>query len=618
MSSKKLGPYEILGVLGRGGMGVVFKAKHETTGEIVAVKALSHSSSDETHFRSRFESEIQALLKLNHPNIVRILSFGQERGTLFFAMEMVEGKSLFHLQREIKKFDWRDVLKIARDVASALRHAHDRGVIHRDMKPGNLIMSKQGIVKVADFGIAKSFGASNDTKDNVIGTLDFMSPEQALGKPVTVRSDLYSLGAVLYTLLTGAPPFASNSIEESLRGLTKIPAQPVRERVPHIPPELDALIAELLEKKPEDRTPTAFALLKKLDYVEQVLRVNSEAETSYGESAQPAAAGGSKPGFSKAPTVKPGPPKVEKKSQENFLLGEPENNLAKTGQFPPPKPVTVKRDSPKTRATKETVVFKPAPLPQEVEQAELKLAEPEPDYFKTVTDKTRAAYAGLQTEAPPEKGIGWLPILILFVAILASTIYGVYLVTRPPTAEQLFAKIEAGATRPTSISEHIDKFLELYPEDERANQVRELQKVAKVLTYHKRLVLKSRLPGENRLSPVEQKFLAVMDLVEKNPAAGYAQLEAFVTLNDAGDQTPAANLEVVSAAKIMLDKVKVDVEKEVTLSRRQINDALQRAFNNPDLAPEIYRSIIQMYESNPFLADLVETARKLLAEHEGQ
>jgi eukaryotic-like serine/threonine-protein kinase len=607
MSNKKLGPYEILGVLGRGGMGVVFKARHETTGEIVAVKALSHSSSDETHFRGRFESEIQALLKLNHPNIVRILSFGQESGTLFFAMELVEGKSLFHLQREVKKFDWRDVLRIARDVASALRHAHDRGVIHRDMKPGNLIMSKHGVVKVADFGIAKSFGASHDTKDNVIGTLDFMSPEQALGKPVTVRSDLYSLGAVLYTLLTGSPPFASNSIEESLRGLTRIPAQPVRERVPHIPPELDALVAELLEKKPEDRTPTAFALLKKLDYVEQMLRVHSEAETSHGE---------------KSPAVNPVPSKPvsetpPKKNKDNFLLGEPENNLGKTDEIRQPKPVTPKRDAQRTRATKETVILK-SEKPAPAEDAELRLAEPEPDYFKTVTEKTRAAFATPERSRTNESGIGWFPIMILLVAIVASAVYGVYLVTRPPTAEQLFTKIEAGASRPTSVSREIDRFLELYPDDERAAQVGELQKVANVMAYHKRLVAKNRLPGQNRLTNIEQKFLSVMDEVQKDAAVGYPQLESFVTLYDAGDQTPAANLDVVAAAKMMLRKVKDDLEKETNINRRQINDALQRASDQPEQAAEIYRSIIQMYESNLQVADLVETARYYLKEIENQ
>jgi serine/threonine protein kinase len=593
MANKKLGPYEILSVLGRGGMGTVFKARHETSGEIVAVKALSNSASDETHFRQRFESEIQALLKLNHPNIVRILSFGQEKGTLFFAMELVEGKSLFHLQREVKKFDWREVLRIARDVASALRHAHDRGIIHRDMKPGNLIRSNSGLLKVADFGIAKSFGASNDTRDNVIGTLDFMSPEQAAGKPVTVRSDLYSLGAVLYTLLSGQPPFAGNSIEESLRNLTRVPAQPIRERVPNVPEELEMLIAELLEKKPENRTPTAFALLRKLDYVEQVLRVNSEAKTAHGLEDKP----------------------IE--SKDNFLLGEPENNLAKTNESAKQKSIRPMAESAKTRATKETVILKSDDEKLPVVD-DLQLAEPEekPDYFKTVTEKAREAYTAVGTPVDHKTGVGWLPVFLLLVALVGGGGYGAYLVTRPPTAQQLFEKIEAGATVPTMVLKEIDQFLELYPEDERTPQVRELEKVAKVMAFHNTLVVRARLPGESRLSTLEQKFVSVMDVVRENAAIGYPQLEAFVTLYDAGEKTPAESVEVVLAAKTMLQKVREDAKKEVNWSRKQITEALDRAANEPDKAAEIYRSIIKMYENQEFANDLVTTARHELAKLE--
>ncbi|MFO0455345.1 MAG: serine/threonine protein kinase [Planctomycetota bacterium] len=185
-----MGPYEILGVLGRGGMGTVYRAKHFETGELVALKALSHNYTEDEHFRQRFESEINALLKLDHPNIVRLIGYGQDEGALYFAMELVEGKSLFHLQREFRTFDWRDVLVIAKDVAAGLRHAHDRGIIHRDLKPGNLLKAPSGAIKVTDFGIAKSFGQDNNTRDNVVGTIDFMSPEQANANPLNDRTDL--------------------------------------------------------------------------------------------------------------------------------------------------------------------------------------------------------------------------------------------------------------------------------------------------------------------------------------------------------------------------------------------------------------------------------------------
>ncbi len=284
MPLKKLGPYEFLGILGRGGMGSVYRGRNTETGEIHAVKVLAQHFSDEEHFRNRFESEIRALIKLDHPNIVRILSYGQEHGNLFFAMELVEGDSLFQMQKKGHHFDWREILQISKSVCKGLRHAHDRGIIHRDLKPGNLLMpideqGNCGEVKITDFGIAKRFGASQITGTNVLGTMDFMSPEQAKGQPVTIRSDLYSLGTVMYTLLSGKPPFSANSVEESLRNLTKVPAPRVSAVVPEVPKELDRLIQKLMSKKPENRIQTAQALIYKIEEVEEQLRENSRAKT---------------------------------------------------------------------------------------------------------------------------------------------------------------------------------------------------------------------------------------------------------------------------------------------------------------------------------------------------
>ena len=229
---KKLGPYEFEGTLGRGGMGTVFRGKHMETGEIHAVKVLSPVYSADDHFRGRFESEINALLLLDHPNIVKLISYGQEDGNLYFSMELIEGNSLFQMQKKGHCFNWREVLQVAKDVCQGLRHAHDRGIIHRDLKPGNLLMTGFNSVKITDFGIAKSYGTSQNTGDNILGTMDFMSPEQAKGEQVTFRSDLYSLGAVLFTLLSGRPPFTANSIEESLRNLTRVPAPKISKSVP--------------------------------------------------------------------------------------------------------------------------------------------------------------------------------------------------------------------------------------------------------------------------------------------------------------------------------------------------------------------------------------------------
>ena len=284
---EKLGPYQFQNVLGRGGMGTVYRGIHSQTGECHAVKVLAPQFADDSHFRGRFESEIEAMMKLDHPNIVRLLSHGQDAGNLFFSMELVQGKSLYDMQRGGHGFLWPECMSVAIDVCKGLKHAHDRGIIHRDLKPGNLLMTNDGLVKITDFGIAKSYGGSHHTGTNILGTMDYMAPEQAKGESVTVRSDVYSLGTVLYTLMTGKPPFSANSMEESFRNLTRVPAPKLSSRIANVPTEVEDLLAKMMEKKPEKRIPTAQATLHRILAIQELLKGESQAKTA--EQAPPTA-----------------------------------------------------------------------------------------------------------------------------------------------------------------------------------------------------------------------------------------------------------------------------------------------------------------------------------------
>ncbi len=272
MQPEQLGPFRIERVLGRGGMGAVYEGVHVETGETAAVKVLLTMLEDDEELRLRFEAEIDTLKRLRHPNIVRLYGFGEEQGLLYYVMELVDGPSL---QQEMKKrrvFDWSEAAKIGLEMCSALKHAHDRGITHRDIKPANILLEQHGTTKLSDYGIAQLFDGDRLTNANsVVGTLEYMSPEQALANPVGPRSDLYSLGAVLYAILVGKPPFSAKSLGEILRKHQNNTPDPIRASRLDVPDELEAIILDLLKPKQEDRPNNAYMAGKRFQSLLQAL-----------------------------------------------------------------------------------------------------------------------------------------------------------------------------------------------------------------------------------------------------------------------------------------------------------------------------------------------------------
>ena len=272
MQPEQLGPFRIERVLGRGGMGAVYEGVHSETGEVAAVKMLLSTLEDDDELRLRFEAEIDTLKRLRHPNIVRLYGFGEEHGMLYYVMEMVDGPSLHQEMRKRRAFDWSEAAKIGLEMCSALRHAHDRGITHRDIKPANILLERQGTTKLSDYGIAQLFGCNHLTGVNsVVGTLEYMSPEQALANPVGPRSDLYSLGAVLYALLVGRPPFSAKSLGEILRKHQNNTPDPIRAGRLDVPDGLEAIILDLLKPKQEERPGNAYMVGKRFQSLLQAL-----------------------------------------------------------------------------------------------------------------------------------------------------------------------------------------------------------------------------------------------------------------------------------------------------------------------------------------------------------
>ena len=254
-----LGRYDLVSYIARGGMADVFEAVDRTLDRRVAVKIMHQRYADAETFVARFRKEAQAAANLSHPNIVSIYDWGEEKGTYYIVMELIAGRSLRDVLNAEGKLLPRRAAEIATEVASALEVAHRSRVIHRDIKPGNILLAPDGSVKVTDFGVARVWDDSQElTKDgSVIGTATYFSPEQARGDPADERSDLYSLGVVLYEMLTGRPPFTGEtSVSVAYQHVTAEAPSPAGAN-PDLAPELEAVVMRCLEKNPARRYRSA-------------------------------------------------------------------------------------------------------------------------------------------------------------------------------------------------------------------------------------------------------------------------------------------------------------------------------------------------------------------------
>ena len=269
MHPVRLGPYVIDRKIGAGGMGNVYLGKHGETGQVAAIKELPASLAREEGFVLRFNREIEAMRKLDNPHIVKLFEAGTDNDeTYFYAMEYVEGETLTALLRRERRIPWKETIRLGIQMCAGLKHAHDSGVVHRDLKPSNLLLDKVRNLKLTDFGVAQVFAADRLTMTGaILGTAEFMPPEQVEGRRTDRRSDLYALGAVLYTMLVGQPPFSGGTAAEIMQKQRFGRFDPPRNYVPEIPSWLDDIVCQLLEKDPEKRLPDAFVVSKRLNEV---------------------------------------------------------------------------------------------------------------------------------------------------------------------------------------------------------------------------------------------------------------------------------------------------------------------------------------------------------------
>ncbi len=265
---QRIGGYEIMGKLGEGGLGVVYKARQLSMGRIVARKVLHERWVTDDEVRKRFLVEARLVGRLSHPNLIQVFDVGRYKSTLYFSMEFVDGEPVDATLDRDGRMDLQSAVGIAIQVASALEYLHQRRIVHRDVKPGNIMVTKGGIAKLGDFGFVKSSLESVlSTEGEVLGTPDYISPEAARGeKNLDFRSDLYSLGTTLYHMLTGSPPFGG-SVSDVMDQHIKSDPKPIGSLARDLPPKMVEVVERLMKKRPADRYQNFSDLLNDLDEV---------------------------------------------------------------------------------------------------------------------------------------------------------------------------------------------------------------------------------------------------------------------------------------------------------------------------------------------------------------
>jgi serine/threonine protein kinase len=617
MKIEKLGPYRIERQIGKGGMGAVYIATYEGSGSgagtRVAVKALAPQLAMEEGFRERFEAEIESLKKLNHEGIVRLYGYGEQDGILFYSMELVEGTSLEEEINKGRRFDWKSTLQIGTQVCRALKHAHDHGVVHRDIKPANLLLTKDGKIKIADFGIARLFGGSQlTTAGGVLGTADYMSPEQADGRPVTEKCDQYSLGGVMYALLAGRPPFRAKTMPEMLQMQRFAEPEPVRRYAPETPEQLDRLISQLLSKEPENRFPNVLVLGRHMEAMERALsrptapHEDDELEVDWVTNPAP---GVTAPMLrdatnAGAPILLPSD-KPTGKSVDLYgapTIAQPEEPVVAAAAVTPPAPPT-----PRPTGTR----------------------------FTTVDEEARRK----KLEEEEEGHLALIARWVALVLLVACVGLGGWWLLKPATADELYHEITTtveneGDDNLRIIERELSEFMQRFPDDERATELAEYVQQLEFQKLQRRARLQNNLGGEAELGPIVQLYMSAMSIVDTDPTRAKQILADLIDLYDplgvtaSGEVATGRDRSALSEenrrwlvqARKELEELNLESQSEAEKQLPSVKERLAAAGvvarNRPEQGKRMYQAIIRLYENQPWAAAQVAEARRILDEME--
>jgi serine/threonine protein kinase len=330
------GRYRLDEVIGRGGMSTVYRGTDQALDRVVAVKvAMDPLLERDPVYAARFKREARAAASLSSPGVVTIFDAGADGPTRYIVMEYLEGRDLSQILREEGPLEPLRAAAIGRQVADTLAVAHAAGIVHRDIKPGNIMITPGGGVKVLDFGIARTSDAMSLTQTaSVLGTAPYMSPEQAMGQPADARSDIYSLGCVLYEMLTGKPPFMGEVAAAVLHQHVRVAPKAPRVVNPNVPPALDALVLEMLAKAPQDRPQTGAEVRDRLAALETATDPTRPLPAAGAAAAAAAAAAALDPTAAYAEPAAPERVAPERAAPERAAP----DSTAPTRRVPPPRP----------------------------------------------------------------------------------------------------------------------------------------------------------------------------------------------------------------------------------------------------------------------------------------
>lgn len=632
-----LGPYQVERVIGRGGMGSVYKASHSKTGDLVAVKVIASGISNQPRFRRRFAAEIEALKRLKHPNIVSLIGYGEEQGMLFYVMEYVAGQSLHELLRTQGRLDWPDVVHVGIETCAALKHAHNIGIIHRDLKPANLMLDSTGSIKLTDFGIAKLFGSTDETAaGSVIGTADYMPPEQAEGKMVTARSDLYSLGCVLFALLAGRPPFIGKSLPEVLYAVRYSSVPDLSQYADQAPAELTELVHQLLSKDPQKRPPTALVVSNRLKSVQLALKAKPKLT-------------GDKPSAASAPPTQQydiGKQLTSLDMQDDQLSAPHQANSSPqpsrgpdTGQpgSTHEQPTLVAFENP--AGPLPTSLSAPSAPPGQIKSGYVRsptadsetglhvtgTLSPNPgspaggNRYVPVTDADRTDYTIATTQPSHTAARDWvqlLSVLGIVLILLASIGAGIWML-RPPSADQLYQQIlvaaESGDESQLMGSEdQVDEFLSRHADDPRSGEIQAIQDEIELSRQVKILQRKAaRSDGVQTLSAADIGFLDCMLARSRDAAVGREKLTAFINLFQKDPPSPRER-RLVELAKFALNaQSTVSIHKD-PLASSQLKEMIESAEKSLSVEQieSFYRDMRLLYEGKPWASDVISRLPK--------